>query len=176
MLNDLENNLNKEVLIAGVVTEGENRLTKRGDQFGTMIIEDYSDSTKLFLWRENYLKFKHFLSPGTFVAVKGRIEIPRRRNEPEFTIHSIELLEKLKETKANGFYLKLNTSDVKQGLIEDLNKIFVDHKGTCPVHFTIYDPVDKLEIKMPSRTVRVSLNSDLFKKLEKLEDLQFEIK
>lgn len=176
MLNELHQHMNKEILMAGIISDAEHRFTKRGDQFGTITLEDYNDSAKLYLWRENYLKYRHFLTPGTFVSVKGRIEIPRNRQEPEFTIHSIEMLQKLKETKANGFYVKLSTNSVKHTLIEDLNRLFIEHAGSCPVHFTIYDPLEEMEIRMPSRSVKIDLNNRLFKELERMEDLQFEIK
>ncbi len=175
MLNEMEVHLNKEILIAGIVTEAESRFTRKGDPFGTLLIEDYNDSHKLFLWRENYLKFKHFCVPGTFVSIKGRIEIPRNRKEPEFTIASIDLLQNLRDSKANGLHLKLNTKQIDQLLIDELNKLFMDNPGSCPVQFTIADPLAEMDIKLTSRTVKVNLNNDFFKRLKSI-DLDFEIK
>ncbi|NDD49282.1 MAG: hypothetical protein EBZ28_05410, partial [Alphaproteobacteria bacterium] len=80
--------------------------TRNGDPFGTITIEDYTDSFKLFLWRENYLRFKHFLTPNTFIAIRGKIEVPPRRSELEFTISSIELLQNLRETRANNLLIR----------------------------------------------------------------------
>jgi DNA polymerase-3 subunit alpha len=175
MLNDMEAHRNKDLLIAGIISEAEHRFTKKGDPFGTLIIEDYNDSYKLFLWRENYLKYKHFLNPGTFVALKGRIEVPPRRSELEFTVHSIDLLQTLRETKANSLQLKVSTKALDQIMISDLNKLFMSHSGSCPVHFIVYDPLDKVEVKMPSKSVKVGLNNELVKGLE-LFDLEFRIK
>jgi len=56
-----------------LITNAEHRITKRGDAFGSLIIEDYQEAFKLNLFNESYLKFKHFMEPGTFVAIKGRI-------------------------------------------------------------------------------------------------------
>ena len=175
MLHDLENNANKEVLIAGVVSDAEHRFTRNGDAFGTITIEDYNDSFKIFLWRENYLKFKHFLNPGTFISILGRIEIPPRRAALEFTINSIDLLQNLKEKKANSLSLKISTKSLEQVMIADLNKLFNENIGSCPVHFTIFDPLDDVEIRMPSKTLKVDLNTNLFKELKKF-DLEVEIK
>jgi len=175
MLHDMEKHLNKEVLIAGIITDAEHRFTRKGDPFGTIILEDYNDSFKLFLWRENYLKYKHFLNNGTFVTVKGRIEIPRNRKEPELVIASIDLLQNLKETKANSIHLKIPTKSIDQMLIEELNKVFMENVGTCSVHFTVYDPLSDVEVRMPSRSLKVNLTNDLFKKLQGFE-LDFEIK
>ncbi len=176
MLGEMPNHLGKQLLIAGIVSDAEHRFTKKGDQFGTLTLEDYNDSYKLFLWRENYLKYRHFLTPGTFVAIRGRIEMSRYRKEPEFNIHTIELLQKLRENKAKSFHLKINSNALTHVLISDLNKLFIDFPGNCQVHFTVYDPLDNLEVRMPSKSVKVELTNDLFKELETFKDLEFEIK
>ena len=175
MLNDMENHQGKDILLAAIISEGEHRITKKGDPFGTIILEDYNDSHKIFLWRENYLKYKHFLNPGTFVSVKGRIEIPPRRSELEFTIHSIDLLHNLKDSKANAIHLKMSTKSLDQRMISDLNALFIEHEGTCPIHITVYDPLDEIEVKMPSKSIKVDLNNKLFKGLQEL-DLEVVIK
>ena len=175
MLNHLEDHANKEVLIAAIITEGEHRTTRKGDPFGTILIEDYADQNKIFLWRENYLKYKHFLNPGTFVSLKGRIEVPPRRSELEFVIHSIDLLTNLKETRANGVHLKVSSKALTQIMVQDLFNLFHEHEGTADVHFTVFDPLDGIEVKMPSKTMKVDLNNTLFKKLQEF-DLEFDIK
>lgn len=175
MLHDMEVHKNKDLLIPGIISEAEHRFTRKGDPFGTLIVEDYNDSYKIFLWRENYLKYKHFLNPGTFVALKGRIEIPPRRAELEFNIHSIDLLQTLRDTRANGVQLKVSTKALDQIMITDLNKLFMENQGSCPVQFIVYDPLDKIEVNMPSKTIKVGLNNDFVKKLKEF-DLEFKIK
>jgi DNA polymerase-3 subunit alpha len=175
MLNAMDEHKNKDILIAGIVSDAEHRFTKKGDPFGTIQLEDYNDSYKLFLWRENYLKYKHFLAPGTFVAVKGRIEIPPRRSELEFTVHSIDLLQALNESKASSVNLTISSKELDQIMISDLNKLFMEHEGSCPVHFKIYDPLDGIEVRMPSKTIKVGVTNDFFNKLKEFE-LQVEIK
>jgi DNA polymerase-3 subunit alpha len=174
MLNDMETHKGKELLIAATVTDAEHRFTKNGDPFGTLQIEDYTDSFKLFLWRENYLKFKHFIQPGTFIAIKGRIEIPKRRSELEFVISSFELLQNLKEQKANNIDIRMSTKTLDQVMIMDLNKLFLENEGRCSVRFTVYDPLDGVEVRLPSRSVKVDPSNSLFNELKRM-NLEFEI-
>src|SRR5574343_265776 len=114
MLNEMELHKGKDLLIAATITDAEHRFTKNGDPFGTLIIEDYTDSYKLFLWRENYLKFKHFIQPGAFIALKGKIEVPPRRSELEFVLNSVDMLQNLRETRANRIHLKVSTKALDQ--------------------------------------------------------------
>lgn len=167
MLNDMASYKGREILIAAIISEAEHRFTKNGDPFGTIILEDYTDSFKLFLWRENYLKFKHFLDQNIFVAVRGRIEIPPRRSELEFVISSIDLLQNLREVRASKVNIKVAAKDLTQPMITDLNKLFNDHAGKCALNFTVYDPLEGTEVQMPSRTVKVNPSNELFKELQK---------
>jgi DNA polymerase-3 subunit alpha len=175
MLNELEQNRGRDLLIAATVTDAEHRQTRNGDPFGTLQIEDYTDSFKLFLWRENYLKYKHFFQPGAFLAIKGRIETPPRRSELEFVIHSIDMLQNLRETKANTIQIKLSTKALDQRLISDLNKLFLENPGRCDLRFTIFDPLDNVEVQMPSKSIKVDPSNELFKKLKSF-DVEFEIR
>jgi DNA polymerase-3 subunit alpha len=168
MLNDMEQHKNKDLLIAATITEAEHRFTKNGDPFGTLTIEDYTDSYRIFLWRENYLKYKHFIAPGAFIALKGRIEVPRNRKELEFIINNIDMLQDLKENRAKNVNVKLTTKQIDHALITDLNKLFLAHEGKCNLSFTIQDSLDNIEINMPSKSFKVDPNNSLFKELKRL--------
>jgi DNA polymerase-3 subunit alpha len=174
MLNNPAENFNKEVLMAAVITECENRMTKNNEPFGTLVIEDYTDSFKLFLFKENYLKFKPFFVPGTFVSIKGRFEIPRHRKEPEFVIQTMDLLHNLKENRANTIQLKISNKKLNQIMIQDLNRLFLENEGRCAVKFVIYDPLDNLEVTLPSKNIRIDPNNDFVKQLQGF-DLEFEL-
>ena len=121
------------------------------------------------------MKYKHFFQPGAFLAIKGRIETPPRRSELEFVIHSIDMLQNLRETKANTIQIKLSTKALDQRLISDLNKLFLENPGRCDLRFTVFDPLDNVEVQMPSKSIKVDPSNELFKKLKSF-DVEFEIR
>lgn len=174
MLNDPSAFLGRDLLIAAIITGAEHRITKRGDAFGSLVIEDYQDAFKLNLFNESYLKFKHFMEPGTFVAIKGRIEVPRFRQYPEFVVHHIELLQELRDKRAKMLKLRFSAKQLDQLVIDQLHELFEANPGACQLHFTVYDPLDGVEVSLPSRSVKVQPSSQLFKELAKL-DIQFKL-
>jgi DNA polymerase-3 subunit alpha len=174
MLNDPAAFQGRDLLIAAIITNAEHRITKRGDAFGSLIIEDYQEAFKLNLFNESYLKFKHFMEPGTFVAIKGRIEIPRFRQYPEFVVHHIELLQELRDKRAKMLKLRFSAKQLDQLVIEQLHDLFEANPGACQLHFTVFDPLDGVEVSLPSRSVKVQPSSQLFKELAKL-DIQFKL-
>lgn len=176
MLNKPAEHYNKEVLIAAVVTECDERMTKHNDPYGRMTIEDYTDSFTLFLFKENFLKYRPYMNRGTFVVIKGKFEVPKHRKEVEFVIHSIERLHDLKEKRANLLQITVSNKSLSPMMIADLSKLFSENPGRCGLSFTIYDPLDEqMKIDMPSKNVRIDPNNDLVKKLQEF-DLAFALK
>tara|TARA_B100000524_G_scaffold348479_1_gene253306 strand:+ start:10515 stop:14885 length:4371 start_codon:yes stop_codon:yes gene_type:complete len=171
ILSELQDHEGRDLMIAAVVTSSEHRITRRGDGFGTLIIEDYYESFRLNLFQENYLRFKHFMEPGTFVIIKGRIEKTRWRKELEFVVHGMELLQGLREKKAKNIEIKLPSSTVNKTLIQELQNVLMDNevKGNCRVRFTVYDPLEKIQVVLPSRSIMVNPSNELLKKLEDLD-------
>jgi DNA polymerase-3 subunit alpha len=169
MLSDMESYKGRDIMMPAIVTFSEHRFTKNGDGFGTLIIEDYQDSFRLNLFKENYLRFKHFMVPGTFILIKGRVEVPRYRTQLEFTPNSIELLQDLREKNTKQLNLKISSRAMDELLIEKLNQLFTDNQGSCPIQFTVFDTTEGLEINLPSRSIRVKPSNELFKDLAKLD-------
>ena len=168
MLNDPKTNSGKNVIVAAVVSGSEHRFTKKGDPFCAITVEDYSDSSRIMLFGENNLRFKHFAEPGTFIIVQGRFEIPRYRTEPEFVLSSIELLQELRDKRAKGLNIRISNSDLSFILIDEINEIINENIGNINLKFIVYDNIDGIEIEMPSRSIKVKPSNDLFKKLAKL--------
>jgi DNA polymerase-3 subunit alpha len=111
------------------------------------------------------------MEPGTFVIIKGRIEKTRWRKEVEFVVHGMELLQGLREKKAKNIEIKLSSSTVNKVLIQELQNVLMDNevKGNCRVRFTVYDPLEKIQVVLPSRSIMVNPSNELLKKLEDLD-------
>lgn len=168
-LNNLEDNKGKEQFIAGIITSAEHRTTKNGKPFGTFEIEDYTDSSKQFIFGENYLRFKHLLTIGTFVFINGKIGPRKWGDGLELSISTIELLADVKEKKTKSLVLTVEQSDLTDMIIDDLYTIVSNHSGNCQLKFILHDHKSKTSLKMPSRNVKVNINKQLIDHLNQLE-------
>jgi len=167
-LNKLEENNNKELVLAGIITEAEHRTTKNGKPFGTYILEDYSDSNKQFIFGDSYMKFKHMLNPGTFVLVSGKVGSRKWGDGLEFSPASIELLSNLKEKRTKEISLTVEQSDITDSMLDDLYTTITEHPGECRVKFILLDHKSKTKIKMPSRNLKVQISKEFVTKLNEM--------
>ena len=174
-IKDLEKNNNKELRMAGIITDAQHRTTKHGNPFGTFDLEDYSDSHRLFVFGEDYMRFKHMLAIGTFVHLTGRVQKKRYGEELEFKVGNLELLPELRQKRAKTLLLKVESSDVTDSMIDDLFHLVNDHTGNCQLKFIIQDHKSKSEIKMPARNLKVSVDNDFIKEVDKMGIFEYEV-
>lgn len=176
---EIEKLVNQEVKLAGIVTGAEHRTSKRGNPFGTLEMEDYGESHKFFLFGETYLKFKHFLSVGNFLFVEGKVVKSKNRwNDEEridFNFHNVNLLSEARNNITSKLELSMALSDVTDDLIDQVHALLDQNKGDCKVQFTIYDQVENMKLKMPSRMKGVHLNNALFQELEKIKSIEVKL-
>lgn len=169
----LEENKNQELRIAGIITDAQHRTTKHGNPFGTMDIEDYGDSTRLFVFGEDYLRFKHLISLGTFVFITGRVQTRKYGDGLEFKISSMELLTELRDKRSKTLMLEVESSDITDQVIDDLYHVVSDHSGKCKLKFIVKDHKTKSRVKMPSKTMKVAVDNAFIKKVEDLKVFEY---
>jgi DNA polymerase III subunit alpha len=174
---DLKVLLNRDIKIAGIVTDFEHRTTKAGKPFGSLTIEDYTNSHKLTFFGNDYLDMKKFFTKGYQLVMKGKIQ--HRFNQPdgelEFKPSSTEMLSEIKDKVFNSIAIKISVDQISENLITEVQQLAEMYKGNSLLEFLIYDPATKVWIKMFSRTHKVSINKDLVNHLEKKSGLQYKI-
>jgi DNA polymerase-3 subunit alpha len=176
-LADLTLVANSELTFAGMVSSVEHRTTKTGKPFASFELEDFYDVHKFFLFSEDYLKLKHFLLPGAFLFVKGKVA-PRqwsKTNELEFKITHMELLSDLREKRTKKVCIEMRLDSLDEALFASLNQlIFKDKKQKgCSVEFRVVDPLRKLSVKMPSRSMRIDLSNETISQLDGISGVKY---
>ncbi len=178
-LSEVDKNKNREITIGAMVTAVNHRMSKNGKPFASFTIEDYDDSYELYLFGEDYLKFKMWLNIGEFIFIKGKLQ--DRYKQPgnvEFKISSIQLLADMREKMIKNLTLKLPVDKLSttwiNNLISAVNLSNHDKPGTCILKFKIYDPANpKLNIDLPSKKYRVNPENELLDQLEKMAELEY---
>lgn len=175
----IEELANHELAISGMVSDVEHRTTKKSKPFGTFVLEDFYDSHKFFLFSEDYLKMKHFLVPGSFLFIRGKVQ-PKpwtQTGELEFRITSIELLSELREKLTKKVIFEMDIKDIDEIMLNHLNQIVDKKKATkaFPVEFRVLDTMRKMSIMMPSRSKKIDLSNETISELDAIRDLKYKL-
>jgi len=175
VLAEFEGIKNRELVVGGLVVVASQRMTKTGKPFGTMVFEDYDDSCELALFGDDFIKFKQFLTDGYFLQIRGRVgERFRKEGDWEFKITSINLLSELRDKLAKSVTIQVPLERIDDNFMTQINAILEDNKANtdqqnCQLLFEIYDREQNVNIKMPSKTVKINPSNHFLEQLYSLD-------
>ena len=163
--------LGKDLSIGGIVTDVQHRISKNGKGWAAFTIEDYTEAHEFRMFGEDYLKFKHFLIPNSFLHIKMSVRPGWREGDVRIQFNQVQLLQDVLEAMAKKLTLQLNIDELNEDRIGSLEKIVKDHQGKDILNFVVYDIEDQLKLTMPSRTSKVKISQELLNTLETQEVL-----
>jgi len=165
---------------AGIVTDVQHRVSKAGKGWATFIIEDYKESNEFRMFGEEYMKFRHFLVPTSFLYVKTIVK-PGWVNkdtgiagEPRIQFTDFKLLHDIMDEMCKKITFKLALNEVTEDKIRDLQHLCVTNGGSQSVHFTVWNAKEKIELNLLSRNTKVKITNELLTTLEK-EQIAFKL-
>ncbi len=163
-LANIDNYLNTEVAIAGIVADEQIRTTKNNEPYGRYEIEDFTGTFEFPLFRDKYKNYSPFLRKDFFVLVKGRVEKPAWKKEeglkPEFFVKEIIMLSEIREKHIKSLRLKISLTEITDDFIDDFVKITEKAKGNILLYVTIEDKEENQYTKLFAKEKRVDFNNE----------------
>jgi DNA polymerase-3 subunit alpha len=129
------------VMFAGLVTSFSQKMTKRGDAFGIFMLEDFTGTMDLMLFKEDFLKKKHLLEEGNSVFVIGKVE--ERYNQPGnygFRVNDVILLSDAMNKMSQKITIQLKATDITSDFTKLLHTTVHENTGSCKLELKIEDP------------------------------------
>ncbi|MFQ3332226.1 MAG: DNA polymerase-3 subunit alpha [Thalassomonas sp.] len=176
MLNDMDKVKGKDLRFAGVVTNVEHRETKTGKPFGVLHIEDYHGSFSFYLFSDDYINFKAYLTTGWLLHLSGKVKKRFYNDDLEFKISSIDLLPELIDKEVRDVMLRIDIGDISEQLVNDVVHIVSEHKGKHSLVFNVVDHLNKYEVDLLSRKMKVNLDREFLDRIGELNQLKVKIK
>jgi DNA polymerase-3 subunit alpha len=175
-LQNLNEYLDREVVVAGMVTDTKNGIGKNGKPYGSFTLQDYTDSFRFILFDKDYIDNSKFFTIGYYLLVKGRVQKRKyREGELEFSIKKISLLSSVKDELIRTVTLKINPEFISNEMISELKELVSLNKGETELRFLFLDPDDKISLPMFSRTMRVRLNNEFISYLDDHPGIEYKV-
>lgn len=175
-LQNLREYLDREVTVAGMVTDTRNGIGKNGKPYGSFTLQDYTDSYRFMLFDKDYIDNSKFFTVGYYLLVKGRVQKKKyREDELEFSIRKIHLLSSVKDELIKTVTIRINPENINTEMINELKEIIRENKGETELRFLFVDPEDKVSLPMFSRTLRVRLNNEFTAFLDDHPGIEYKV-
>jgi DNA polymerase III subunit alpha len=174
-LQNLREYYERDVIVAGMVTDIKIGIDKNGKPYGSFTLQDYSDSFRFIMFDKDYLENSKFFIIGYYLLIKGRVQKRKYKEELEFHIKTINLLSSVKDELIKSVTLKIDPENISIEMIRELRQLINEHKGETELKFLFLDLNDKISLPMFSRTFRVRLNNELISYLDDHPGIDYKV-
>jgi len=123
--------------LAGLVVDGQHRITRTGRNFGVLSLEDYTGKTEFMLWGEDYMRFKDYLDKGKNLFVSGSFKSRFNSEQYEFKPDRINLLEIIKSSMSKQMTLSVEPRLVTNELVDFLAKNMKQFPGKTNIRINL---------------------------------------
>jgi DNA polymerase-3 subunit alpha len=158
-----------------LVSGAAHRVSRQGNKFGIMTVEDYSGKTEIALFGDNYVRFNNYLLTGQTILICGTFRMHNYRPELEFGISSMTLAENVKTSLTKQLCLEIDPRNLQPELVQFLEKNLKDHPGKSGLRITVAEPKSNLKVALMTLDHGLEMNHDIIKYLEEKPEIEVQV-
>ncbi len=152
------------ITVSGLVTSVQRKITKRGDTWAMVTLEDLDGAIDVLLFPSSYQLAATYLTEDAILTVKGRLS--RQKDQPE--IHGQEVsLPDLSDGPSGPVVISLPATRCTAPVVEQLKEVLATHPGMSEVQLKLLARASTTVMRLDDR-LRVTPNSALFADLKQL--------
>src|ERR1017187_4874370 len=172
---NLHPNPGRSFRIAGLVTEVQHRVSKSGNKYGKVFIEDYTGKFELMLFSDDYVRFNNYLEVGMVVYLTGTFRQRYNKSEYEFKVSQISLLESLLKNNTRKLQVEAEPKYITTELVDFLASNVNQFPGKSSLKFSINDPASKIKFGMYSMENGFEMNDEMANFLQQKPELNIQV-
>jgi DNA polymerase-3 subunit alpha len=152
------------VTISGLITSVQRKITKRGDAWAMVTLEDLEGGIDVLLFPSAYQLASTLLNEDAIVTVKGRLS--RSKDQPE--LHGQEVsVPDLSEGPSGPVVISIPSTRCTMPVVDQLKDVLGTHPGVTEVRLRLMTKTSTTVMKLDDR-LRVSASPALFADLKAL--------
>ncbi|RXR27791.1 DNA polymerase III subunit alpha [Oerskovia turbata] len=152
------------VVIAGLITSLQRKMSKNGNPWAAVTIEDLEGGVEVMFFGETYLAYSTILAEDQVVVLRGRV----RRRDETMQLQAMEVsLPDVSAVADTPVLVSLPESRCTQPVVEKLREILSTHPGVTEVHLKLTSP-GRTKVMRLEDTLRVTKSPALYGDLKAL--------
>ena len=152
------------VVIAGLITSLQRKMSKQGNPWAAVTIEDMEGSVEVMFFGETYLAYSTVLAEDQVVVLRGRV----RRRDDTMQLQAMEVtLPDMTAVADAPVVVSMQVSRCIPPVVEKLREILCTHPGVTEVHLRLTSP-GRATVMRLEENLRVERSPALFGDLKAL--------
>ena len=125
------------VVIAGLITSLQRKMSKQGNPWAAVTIEDMEASVEIMFFGETYLAYSTALAEDAVVVIRGRV----RRRDETMQLQAMEVsLPDVSQAADAPVVVSMAVSRCTPPVVERLREVLSTHPGVTEVHLRLTSP------------------------------------
>lgn len=130
----------QKFIFGGIVTKVFQGLTKRGDNFGRLSVEDSTGIVELSLFKQKYLNFAPYFTQGIFVLIFASMQPrPFQPDVYELQVDKIQLLNDAQQSLISRIDIGVPLNSLSQEVVDNFATVLQNNTGSAAVYIHIQD-------------------------------------
>lgn len=159
--------------LAGLVTGAQHRISRNATRYGVLTLEDFTGKIEITLFSDQYIRYANYFENGNCLFVAGRFEKREFRDEWQFRISDICLLETIKKVLTRRLQLSFQPRMLEEQHLAFFEKNLREHPGKARLKFVISDRKEAQSIVLSTFDKGFEMNDELTHFLQ--ENPQWEV-
>src|SRR5450830_933138 len=152
------------VVVAGLITSLQRKMSKQGNPWAAVTIEDMEGSVEIMFFGETYLAYSTVLAEDAVVVVRGRV----RRRDETMQLQAMEVsLPDITAVADAPIMVSMSVSQCTPPVVERLREVLSTHPGVTEVHLRLTSP-GRATVMRLDEGLRVERSPALFGDLKAL--------
>ena len=172
---DAQPNPGQTFKLAGLVTSSQHKISRAGKKYGSLSIEDFTGRVEVTLFGDAYVRFSNYFVVGTCIHLKGTFEKWESRNEWNFRVSEICLLETIKRVLTRQVQMTMQPSTITQQQLDFFAQNMKKYPGKCRLKVIFLDQIEKLRVQMKTTEKGFEMNDELTEFLEKSPEIEVQV-
>ncbi|RYV52500.1 DNA polymerase III subunit alpha [Pengzhenrongella frigida] len=152
------------VVIAGLITSMQRKMSKQGNPWAAVTVEDMEASVEIMFFGETYLAYSTVLAEDQVVVIRGRV----RRRDDTMQLQAMEVsLPDISAVADTPVTVSMSVTRCTPPVVERLREVLASHPGVIEVHLRLTSP-GRATIMRLEESLRVERSPALFGDLKAL--------
>lgn len=147
--------------LAALVTGAQQRVSKQGNKFGILTLEDFSGKFELTLFGDQFVKYAPYFEHGLCLFVQGRFEKHPYRDDWNFRVSDICLLETVKRVLTRRIQMNIAASVFQVEHLDFLAENVRKYPGKVQLKFVFHDKKDQKTVVLSTLDKGFEMNDEM---------------
>jgi DNA polymerase-3 subunit alpha len=147
--------------LAALVTGAQQRVSRQGNRFGVLTLEDFSGKFELTLFGDQYVKYASYFETGNCLFVQGRFEKHPYRDDWNFRVSDICLLETVKRVLTRRIQMNIAASVFQVEHLDFLAENVRKYPGKVQLKFVFHDKKDQKTVVLSTLDKGFEMNDEM---------------